>query len=100
MAEIRDRMKDDLRLRNLAQATQEHYLRCVDAFADFFDQCSLEDMGSEHVRTFLLHLLDERKLGPSSLKVNRAALSFLFGTTLNIAIYRLRQLLGSQQRQN
>jgi site-specific recombinase XerD len=83
MADIRERMQEDLRLRNLAQATQKHYLRCVDAFVDFFGQCSLEDMGSEDVRTFLLHLLDERKLGPSSLKVNRAALSFLFGTTLN-----------------
>ena len=81
MTNLRQRMLDDMRIRNFALCTQEQYLISVAAFAKHFgkspDKLSLED-----IRTYQLYLLDEKGLSPSSLNGTVCALRFLYRVTL------------------
>ncbi len=81
MGALRERMEDDLRLRNLRPSTRETYVWCVKGFAAYHMRRP-EEMGSEEVRQFLLYLRVERGLSPSSITVHIAALRFLYGVTL------------------
>jgi integrase/recombinase XerD len=54
-------MQEDLRLRNFSERTVRHYTHTVAEFATYFHK-SPDQLGPEHIRTFLLHLLNERKL--------------------------------------
>ncbi len=81
MGHLRDRMEADLRLRNLRPSTQQAYLRCVRKFAAYHMRSPAE-MGEKEVRDYLVHLRDERGLNPSTIKVNVAALKFLYSNTL------------------
>ena|GEM_PF-2119833 len=82
MGKLRDRMEADLRLRNLRPKTQKTYLGYVRAFA-FYHMRSPAEMGTKEVRDFLVHLRDERKLQPMTIKGHVAALKFLYTATLN-----------------
>ena len=81
MGELRDRMKADLRLRNLRPSTQESYLGCARKFAAYHMRSPAE-MGEREVRDFLVHLRDEKHLHPSTIKGYVAALKFLYANTL------------------
>jgi len=82
MGILKTKMEADLKLRNLRPKTQAIYLNCIRDFAKFHHQ-SPERLGTEHVRAFLLHLREERKLSPSTQKVHVAALKFLYRVTLD-----------------
>jgi site-specific recombinase XerD len=56
-------------------------LDAVQKFAEFFGK-SPQRLGPEQVRKFLLHLVQERKLAPSTVEIHRAALKFLYVKTL------------------
>lgn len=73
-------MEAEMKLRNFSPRTQEEYLRVVRAFSAHFDKAP-EELGTEHVREYLLDVRDRRKLSPSSLKVYRAALRFFYMST-------------------
>jgi site-specific recombinase XerD len=75
-------MEADLRLRNLRPSTQETYLGYVRTFA-FYHKRSPADMGTKEVRDFLVHLRDERKLQPMTIRGYVAALKFLYTATLD-----------------
>ena len=81
MGMLRDRMEADLRLQNLRPGTQKAYLRCAYDFTRYHMKPPA-DMGAEEVREYLLYLVDDRKLKPSSVKVRAAALKFLYDVTL------------------
>jgi integrase/recombinase XerD len=81
MTPLRKRMFDELQLRNYADFTIERYLDAVQKFAEFFGK-SPQQLGSEQVRKFLLHLVQERKMAPSTVQIHRAALKFLYVKTL------------------
>jgi len=81
MGEIRDRMVADLTLRGAAQKTCEAYLRCAHAFVAFHRRSPIE-LGTEHVRAWLLHLLQEKRRSPRTVNVAIAALRVLFEVTL------------------
>ena len=81
MTPLRRRMIDDMTLRNFTPETMEVYVRCVARFACHF-HCSPEHLGSEQVRAYLLHLLQERGLSTSYFNVNRCALRFFYRETL------------------
>lgn len=81
MGQLRNRMEADLRLQNYQPRTQVEYLRCAVKLAEHFMR-SPEELGKEDVRGYLLHLLQVRKLRPSSMKVHIASLKFLYGVTL------------------
>jgi len=80
MTPLRQRLIDDLRLRNYAQRTIETYVGRIVAFAKHFGR-SPDLLGPEEVRTFQLHLL-ERRVSWSSFNQAVCALRFLYGTTL------------------
>jgi integrase/recombinase XerD len=81
MTPLRKRMFDELQLRNYAEFSIERYLDAVQKFAEFFGK-SPQRLGPEQVRKFLLHLVQERKLAPSTVEIHRAALKFLYVKTL------------------
>jgi site-specific recombinase XerD len=81
MGQLRDQMKADLTLRAYRPGTIRSYLGCGKAFAAYF-HLSPREMGEDHIRRFLLHLLLEKKVGPATHKMFVAALRFLYGITL------------------
>ena len=81
MSKLRQRMLDDMRIRNFALCTQKQYLISVAAFAKHFGKAPAK-LNPEDIRAYQLHLLDEKGLSPSSLNVTVCALRFLYRVTL------------------
>jgi integrase/recombinase XerD len=82
MTPLRQRMLEDMGIRNLAVNTQLAYVQQISAFARHFDR-SPEALGPEQVRAYQVHLIEERKLAAGSLSVVAAALRFLYKVTLH-----------------
>src|SRR5450631_4030913 len=81
MTPLRQRMLEDMGIRNFAENTQLSYLQQVSSYARFFDR-SPEQLGPEQVRSYQLHLKETRKLSPGSISIAIAALRFLYKVTL------------------
>jgi integrase/recombinase XerD len=81
MTPLRQRMLEDLRLRNYAPKTQEIYVDHVARFARHFGR-SPEALGPEEIRAYQLHLMQEKKASWSSFNQAVCALRFLYRTTL------------------
>lgn len=81
MGRLRDRMREDLALRGMRPNTIETYVRCARQFAEHFGRSPCA-MGRAEIRTFLLHLVEERKVHPGTFNVYAAALRFLYTVTL------------------
>lgn len=82
MTILRQRMIDDLKLRNYSPRTIETYVHCVVGFAKFHRR-SPDVLGPEDVRRYQLHLLDA---GTSWSRFNQTvcALKFLYRVTLKV----------------
>lgn len=80
MTPLRQRLVDDLRVRNYSPRTIEAYVAGVARFAKHFGR-SPDLLGPEDVRTFQLHLI-QRNLSWSTFNQVVCALRFFFGTTL------------------
>ena len=78
---LRQRMTEDMRVRNLAPNTQTSYVQQVSLFARHFNK-SPELLGPEEIRTYQLYLTDEKKLAPSSILIAVAALRFVYKVSL------------------
>ena len=83
---LRQRMIDDMTMRNLSANTQETYIRSVAQFSAFHRRLP-DQLGVEHLRDFHLHLVS-RGLVANSISVKMAALRFFYGTTLQRPDYR------------
>jgi site-specific recombinase XerD len=81
MTSLRRRMIDDMTLRNFSPATIKAYVRCVARFALYFHG-SPDRLGPEHVRGYLLHLLNEQHVSQSYYNLIRCALRFFYRETL------------------
>ena len=81
MTPLRQRMLEDMGIRNFAENTQLSYLQQVSSYARFFGR-SPEQLGPEQVRTYQLHLKETCKLAPSSIAIAISALRFLYKVTL------------------
>jgi site-specific recombinase XerD len=77
-------MKQDLELRGCRVNTVLTYLRCARKFAAHFKRSPAE-MGTAEIRQFLVHLVETRKVTPSTYNVYAAALTFLYHVTLDRA---------------
>lgn len=84
MTPLRQRMLEDMQVRNLARNTQDSYLQQIARFAHHFGQ-SPEGLGLEEIRTYQVYLTTERKLAPGSIMIAVAALRFLYKVTLRRA---------------
>src|SRR5271168_820067 len=83
MTMLRQRMTEEMQLRNLAATTQRSYLHYVTEFARYFD-LSPEHLDLEAVRQYQLHMLQERKLSPESVNTFVSAVQFLYLETLEM----------------
>lgn len=81
MTELRQRMIQDLKIRNYAAGTIDHYVRAVAAFARYFRR-SPELLGPEEIRAYQVHLVEERKLSRTVLKQVVSGLRFFYTYTL------------------
>jgi integrase/recombinase XerD len=59
MTPLRQRFLEDMRIRNYAARTIESYVTAVARFAKHFD-CSPDQLGTEHIRDFQVHLLHQQ----------------------------------------
>ena len=81
-SELRRRMIQDMRLRNLAPRTQQEYVRWVIKFGKFWNR-SPQRLGPEEIRGWLVHLVETEKKSVSTYTVAAAALRFLYEKTLD-----------------
>jgi integrase/recombinase XerD len=78
---LRQRMIDDMTVRNFAPNTMLAYLKQVSYFAQHFGR-SPDRLGPEEIRNYQIYLAKERKVGISSRTVAVSALRFLYHVTL------------------
>jgi len=81
MTPLRQRVSEDMQLRNLALNTQRSYLEQISRFARHFGK-SPDLLGPEEIRAYQLHLSQDKRLSPSSVLVAVAAIRFLYKITL------------------
>jgi integrase/recombinase XerD len=81
MTSLRQRMTEDMQVRNLALDTQTSYLRQVSLFARRFNQ-SPEALGPEEIRAYQVYLTNEKDLSTSSILVAISALRFVYNVSL------------------
>ena len=81
MTPLRQRMLEDMQIRNLSPNTQASYVQQVSQFARHFEK-SPEHLGPEEIRTYQVYLTNEKKLAPGSIVIAVSALRFLYTVTL------------------
>jgi len=81
MTSLRQRMTEDMQVRNLALNTQTSYVQQVSLFARHFDKPP-EQLGPEDIRAYQVYLTKERKLATGSVLIAVAALRFLYKVSL------------------
>lgn len=81
MTSLRQRMIEDMQIRNLAVHTQNTYVIQVSMFARHFSR-SPESLGPDEIRAYQVYLTNEKKLAISSILIAISALRFLYRVTL------------------
>ena len=81
MTPLRQRMIEDMQVRNLSPHTQRAYLQYISQFAHHFHK-SPDLLGPVEIRAFQLYLTRDRQLAASSIGVAVAAIRFLYKVTL------------------
>src|SRR5262249_26288004 len=81
MTPLRQRMMDDLHLRNYSDRTIKAYLRCVSNFAPHFKQ-SPNELGTLQIRECQLSLVKQKQCSWAVFNQTVCALCFLYNTTL------------------
>jgi len=82
MTALREKMHDDLRVRNLAENTQKSYLQSVTGLAIYYRR-SPDQLSVQEVQNYLLHLSQERHLAWKSVNTIRHGLRFFYRVTLD-----------------
>ena len=81
MGILRNRMIDEMTLRNFAPTTQQSYLYSVTRLAKFYKRPP-DQLDKEQIRSYLLYLINERKLSPNTMTMLIAGLRFFYNETL------------------
>lgn len=81
MTPLRQRMIEDMKLRNLSPHTVQAYVDRVAAFAKYFGK-SPQSLGPEDVRAYLVFLVEEKRVSWSYYGQAICALRFLYRVTL------------------
>ena len=82
MTSLRQRMLEDLRIRNYAPTTVECYIRSVAEFAKHFNKPP-DELGPEEIRQWQLFLLNEKRVKLSTYIQAVCGLRFFYRNTLN-----------------
>lgn len=88
MSALRIQMQRDLVLRGHALRTQESYLAAVAALAKFY-HAPPDGLSTEQVQSYVLHLLQERKLSWSTCNQAVCAFRFYYGVSLRRPAFAL-----------
>lgn len=83
MKPLRQRMIQDMKLKNLAPGTQVHYIHHVEGLAKYY-MINPAELDIEDIRNYLLYLLEERKLSAEAVNQCVSALKFFYLTTLEM----------------
>jgi integrase/recombinase XerD len=78
---LRQRVLEDMQIRNLSPHTQHSYVQQLSQVAQYFRK-SPADLSPEDIRTYQVYLTNERRLSPSSILLAVSAIRFLFKVTL------------------
>jgi integrase/recombinase XerD len=81
MTSLRQKLIEDMQIRNLAVNTQETYILQVSLFARHFKK-SPELLGPEQIRAYQVYLTNGKKLSAKSIAIAISALRFLYRVTL------------------
>ena len=81
MTKLIQRMREELVRRNYAETTIRSYLQAMEDFWRFIEK-RLDQVSSEEIRKYQVHLLEERKLEPGTVAYRVAALRFFSVRTL------------------
>ena len=81
MTPLRQRMTEDMGVRNLSPLTIKLYIDAVVKFSKFFYK-SPALLGPEEVRTYQLYLINQKKASWSAFNIAVSALRFLYAVTL------------------
>jgi integrase/recombinase XerD len=81
VTQLRKMMLEELQRRNYSKTTVNAYLKMVESFANHFHR-SPDQLGPDEIRTFQLHLLNDRGQSPRTIRNHIAALRFFFCKTL------------------
>ncbi len=82
MGIIRDRMAIDLRLAGYSACTRRNYMMHARRFVAHYQRPAAE-LGAEHIREFLFHLVENHDVSDGTLRQVRSALRFLYVVSLN-----------------
>jgi integrase/recombinase XerD len=77
VTQLRKRVLEELERRNYSQATARAYVGAIRRFAEYCHR-SPDQLGSEHVRQYQLHLIGKCQLHSKTVMVQMAALRFLY----------------------
>ena len=86
MSKLRERMTQDLRLRNFSEGTIVCYLRAIRQYAEHFGK-SPDQLNREHLRQYLLHLIEEKQVPQGTYNQKVAALRFFYRETIKQPAY-------------
>ena len=89
MTPLRQRMIREMELRQFAPRTVECYLAAIVGLATFYHR-SPDQLKLEEVRSYLHHLLSERRLSQGTCNLRAAAITFLYREVLGQAGFDLR----------
>ena len=78
---VRQRLTEDMQVRNLSPHTLSSYIQQVSLFARHFNK-SPEVLGPEQIRAYQIYLTNDKQLSASSIKIAVSALRFLYKVTL------------------
>jgi len=82
MTILRQRMTEDLRIRNYARRTIDTYITHVRRFTEHFGR-SPSELGPEEIREYQLYLVEERQASWTTFNQAVCALRFLYRVTLD-----------------
>jgi integrase/recombinase XerD len=83
MTPLRQRMIEDMRLRNFSTETERSYIHYIADYAGYF-RTPPDQLGPEAVREYQIYLTEERKMAPATVNCFTSAAKFLYQTTLEL----------------
>lgn len=81
MGALKDAMHNELKVRGYSPRTAKVYLRHAESFVRYFGK-SPDELNQEHIKRYLLHLTEERKVSIAYRDQAVSALKFLYGRVL------------------
>jgi integrase/recombinase XerD len=80
---LKQRMLEDMQLRNFSAGTQRSYIHYVTGYAYHYN-LSPARLGLDDVRNYQLYLIEQRQLSPNSINCFLSAIQFLYTVTLEM----------------